>query len=91
MDQYGNPSMMDYMLLTKGISAMNANQKAGRYEDAREGLIEQHGSVQSVVENADPNSLNQYQLDAYKGFAQNYNSAMDSKSKVEVKDRKSVV
>ena len=88
MDQYGNPSMMDYMLLTKGISAMNANQKAGRYEDAREGLIEQHGSVQSVVENADPNSLNQYQLDAYKGFAQNYNSAMDSKSKVEVNAEK---
>lgn len=79
MDQYGNPSLTDYLALSKGISAMNASQEAGEYTDARDSLLDQHGSVHNVMQNVDPNTLDQYQLKAYRGFADNYNGAMTAK------------
>ena len=79
MDQYGNPSLTDYMALKKGISAMNTNQKVGKFEDAQEELLGQHGTVQGVVENADPANMDQYHLKAYKGFSENYTEAMGAK------------
>lgn len=78
-DQYGNPTMSDWLLMSRSISAMNADNQQEKYEDAKGDMVKEFGSVKGVVENADPSQMDQYQLKAYQGFSSDYSSAMTSK------------
>jgi len=88
-DRYGNPTMADWLSMTKSVSAMNANNKYKKYEDAKEDMVKQHGGIGEAVSQGDPSTMNQYQVKAYKDLSSDYSSAMGAKRDRAVESAKS--
>jgi hypothetical protein len=87
-DAQGNLTIGDVVNMQRGVSAMKESKERSRYRDARDDMVEQHGSVQGVVDNVDPSQLDTYGLAAYNSMSTDYKGAMDNKQSREVQAAK---
>lgn len=84
----GLPTINEYAGLANAMGTMRENRERKKYSRAQDDLIAQHGSIGGVVQNADPSSMDKYQLHVYKGLSENYSQAMSAKRENNVKAAK---